>query len=429
MSGGSAIGLAAPLAVGAVLGYAAGATVSLAVSAGLSAIGSQLERRREHWERERCAEAVWEEAAAEVVARNARIEVTRAALGAYGRSAATLPEPLVLLRQERAELRAWCVAADQALAAAESLLREQDTLRAAAWRASGPTPGDRPRRATPGPVSRQRAAAPRPAPDDLSAERQAAERALRRLTPAVTHEERLRITAAAARVGAAGSVTEARNRVDDLRSRVDGARTAADHRMADARTAATFLQVLGHVEDETAAPLRETLQAVVRAQRPLEPAVRAEALRWAEAVRDAAERHHVREVLLKSLEEMGYELSGDFSTATVDQGAFSVAHGSWREHEVRMVYDEAERELRAVVVRTAGAQGMEGRRADTEREEQWCGTLDELRAQLTAQGVEVDVHSLTQPGARPTPATRDARTGDEEESRAQHGSQTRQLGR
>ncbi|WP_033281587.1 hypothetical protein [Streptomyces sp. NRRL F-525] len=433
MSAGSAIGLAAaPLAVGAVLGYAAGAVVSLALTSGLTAVGSALERRQAHWERERCAEAVWEDAVADVLTRNARIEVTKAALTAYGRPAGILPEPLVLFRQQIQELQAWSGAADLALAAAESQLLDQDALRAAAWLSTGSPVGERPTRAAPGPVTgsarERRETAQAPAPDRFGPEREAAARALRRLTPAVSHDERLRITAAAARVGAAASPIEARNRLDDLRSRVDGARSAADRRMADARAAAAFLQVLGHVQDETAAPLRETLLAVVRAQRPLEPGVRDEALRWAETVRDAAERHHVRQVLLESLQEMGYELCGDFTTVTVEQGAFAVSHASWREHEVRMVFDNTERELRAVVVRTGGAQGLSGKRADLEREEQWCGTLEDLQAQLADRGVSVDVHSLTDPGSRPTPVTSGLGTGDEEQRRAGTAPQTEQRG-
>lgn len=418
MSGGSAIGLAAPLAVGAVLGYAAGAAVSLALSAGLTSVGTALERRREHHERERCAEAVWERAAAEVLARNARIEVTGAALDAYGRPADRLPDPLVLRGQTMEELRAWCAEADLALAGAEDRLSEQDARHAAALPASAPPLGRPPERAEPGAPPSRTDAARAPGPDRTDAARESAARALRRLTPAVGHEERLAITAAAARVGAAATTTEARNRLDDLRSRVDAARAAADRRMADARTAAAFLQVLEHVRHESAEPLRERLRAVVRARGPLEPDVRAEAVRWAETVRDAAERHHVREVLLKSLEEMGYELCGDFTTVTAEQGAFAVAHASWREHEVRMVLDDAAGELRAVVVRTEGAQGMAGRRADLEREEQWCGTLEGLRDQLADGGVRVDVHSLTAPGARPTPVAPGGRSHEEERQRA-----------
>uniref|UniRef100_A0AAU2VDB0 Uncharacterized protein n=1 Tax=Streptomyces sp. NBC_00003 TaxID=2903608 RepID=A0AAU2VDB0_9ACTN len=432
MSSGAAIGLAAPLAVGAVLGYAAGAAVSVALTSGLTAVGSILERRQAHWERERCAEAVWEDAVADVLTRNARIEVTKAALTAYGRSAGPLPEPLVLFRQQIQELRDWSAAADRALVAAESLLLDQDALRAAAWLTTRPPVGERPARATPGPVTgparERRESARAPVPDGLVREREAAARALRRLTPAVSHDERLRITAAAARVGAASSAIEARNRLDDLRSRVDGVRATADRRMADARAAAAFLQVLGHVQDETAAPLRETLLAVVRAQRPLEPDVRDEALRWAETVRDAAEQHHVRQVLLESLQEMGYELCGDFSTVTVEEGAFAISHTSWREHEVRMIFDNAERELRAVVVRTGGSPGMNGKRADLEREEQWCGALEDLQTQLADRGVSVDVHSLTSPGSRPTPVTSSLRTGDQEERRADTGSQAEQQG-
>ncbi|CAM5621167.1 hypothetical protein SALBM135S_02502 [Streptomyces alboniger] len=432
MSSGAAIGLAAPLAVGAVLGYAAGAAVSVALTSGLSAVGSALERRQAHWERERCAEAVWEDAVAEVLTRNAQIEVTKAALTAYGGPTGPLPEPLVLFRQQVQELRDWSVAADRALAAAESLLLDQDALRAAAWLTTRPPVGERPARAAPGPVTgpaRERGETSRaPAPDGLTAEREAAARALRRLTPAVSHDERLRITAAAARVGAASSAIEARNRLDDLRSRVDAARAAADRRMADARAAAAFLQVLRHVQDETAAPLRKTLLAVVRAQSPLEPDVRDEALRWAETVRDAAERHHVRQVLLESLRGMGYELCGDFSTVTVEEGAFAISHASWREHEVRMIFDNTERELRAVVVRTGGSQGMSGKRADLEREEQWCGALGDLRGQLAERGVSVDVHSLTVPGSRPTPVTSTLGTAHEEERRADAGARTEQQG-
>lgn len=409
------IGLAAPLAVGAVLGYAAGAAVSVALSAGLTAAGETLERRQQQWDRQRCAEAVWEDAVAEVLARNAAIEVTGAALSAYGQLPHRLPQPLALSRKRIDDLRAWCAEADLALASAEDLLREQDARQAAAWLTSAADQGERPASAAPGPSTgpagdRHRA---EPVAYPATAERESAVRAVDRMPPAVPHGERLRITAAAARVAAATTAIEARNRLDDLRRRVDLARAEAARRMADAQDAAAFLQVLGHVQDPEAAALRETLQAVVRAEHPLEPAVREAAVHWAETVRDAAEQHHVRQVLVESLREMGYEVSGDFSTVTVEQGAFAVSHGSWREHEVRMVLDDESRELRAVVVRTGGTRSLDSARADVEREEQWCGSLEHLQSQLAEQGVGVHVRSLTAPGTRPTPVAGAVTTADD----------------
>ncbi|MFC5031619.1 hypothetical protein ACQFX6_00460 [Streptomyces sp. DSM 41987] len=417
------IGLAAPLAVGAVLGYAAGAAVSVALSAGLTAVGATMERRQHHWDQQRCAEAVWEEAVAEVLARNARIEVTGAALSAYGHLPHRLPGPLALSRQQIHELRAWCAAADQALAVAENLLMEQDARQAAAWLTTGPAQGERPAPAAPHPATGPARDRHRNehAVDPAADERESAVRAVRRLPPAVPHAERLRITAAAARVCAATTAIEARNRLDDLRRRVDLARAESQRRMADAQDAAAFLQVLSHVQDQEAAPLRETLQAVVRAEQPLESALRQAAVHWAETVRDVAEQHHVRQVLIESLQEMGYEVSGDFSTVTVEQGAFAVSHASWREHEVRMVLDDDSRELRAVVVRTGGTRSMNSARADVEREEQWCGSLEHLQSQLAEQGVGVAVRTLTVPGTRPTPMTNTLKTSDHDQQTTDTG--------
>ncbi|CAM5276235.1 hypothetical protein SALBM135S_09626 [Streptomyces alboniger] len=127
--------------------------MSVALTSGLSAVGSALERRQAHWERERCAEAVWEDAVAEVLTRNAQIEVTKAALTAYG-GPTPLPEPLVLFRQQVQELRDWSVAADRALAAAESLLLLDAGRPAGGGLADDPAAGRRAAcRAAPGPVT------------------------------------------------------------------------------------------------------------------------------------------------------------------------------------------------------------------------------------------------------------------------------------
>ncbi|MFD3401544.1 hypothetical protein ACFWUU_12730 [Kribbella sp. NPDC058693] len=421
MSSGSVTGVVVPLAVTAVLGMAAGAAVSVALSSSLGAIGGSIDRRHRRWEQDQCAEATWEQAAVQVIARNALIAVNRKAVkdaladpGGPPRPApAPLPEPLALRRQSLADLQNWCTQADVALAASETFLQAATTRRAAslltrsasgrraeaAIQAWAKNESARTESLQPA-VNAAEAAAPRL---DIQREIAAAGRVMDRVPAAARTSERADIAAAAARVVEATSVVEARNRLDDLRTRAELLAGMCELRMADAREASAYLQPLAHLDDAEALLVRQALEAVASGARQLDDALRAEALQWAETVRAAAERQYLREVVVGALEDLEYDVVEEFSTLTPEQGRLAVSRSGWRQHQVLVVLDHDTNEMRAMVVRNAGGEGLDASRQDLEREEEWCDSLDALSEALGQNGVDLTVVSRTKPGSRPLP--------------------------
>jgi hypothetical protein len=425
MSSGAVIGVAAPLAVAGVLGLAAGAAVSVALSRSMEAVGGSIERRHLRWQQDQCAEAVWEQTAVQVIARNALIKISRKAV-AEARSASgeptdppptPLPEPLELRRQSLTELQVWCTQADAALAQSVVYLQAATAQRAVSLLAAHPS-GRRAEYAVQAWAARaeDRTSSTRrtedswpasevatPTSPDNQREIAAAGRVMGRLPAVATKDERADIAAAAARVAAAASVVEARNRLDDLRTRAERLATVCELRMVDAREAAAFLQPLVHLDDAEALPVKLALEAVASGERRLDADLRALALEWGETVRAAAERSYLREVVVGALESLDYDVMDDFSTLTPTQGRLTVSRTGWRQHQVLLVLDQDNKEMRAMVVRSEGGQDQDAARQDIEREEEWCGSLDALSEALTQSGVDLDVVSRTEPGSRPLP--------------------------
>jgi hypothetical protein len=143
---------------------------------------------------------------------------------------------------------------------------------------------------------------------------------------------------------------------------------------------------------------------VVAGRRPLDDALRARALEAATALRDGADRRYVVQAVEEALAELGFaQEQEEFQTAEPHDGMLKVRHSDWRAHGVRMLLDDQQHELRAVVVRTATNGGWDESRVDREREQQWCTALSRLDELLAARGVIYRVRELVEPGTRTTP--------------------------
>lgn len=438
MSGGSVTAVVVPLAVVGVLGMAAGAAVSVAVGGSMRALGGSIERRHQRWLADQCAEAAWEEAAVQVIARNARLEVTRAAVrgakpGPDGpASPAPLPSPLDLRRQSLADLQLWCSRIDVALDESESYLRTV-IVHQARFLVTGVATGRRAADAARAWAARtaqvsSETSVPEVAadsgpvrPSPVLRELEAVRRVLERLPSAASPGERAQIATAAARIAAADSVIEARNRLDDLRARADRLEAICASRLVDAREASAFLQALAHVDDATAEPDRRSLQAVAQGTQPMTEGLREQGIHWCGVVRDAAERHHLRQTVVGTLEELGYEVTEEFSTLSPARGRLAAARNGWREHQVLLVLDQSTNQMRAMVVRTNDRTDQDAARQDTEREAEWCSSLQSLREALRGSGADLTTVSLTQPGERPVPVM----ASREQETTRQRRDQTR----
>jgi hypothetical protein len=406
MSGESIAGVGVEAGIGAMmlLGTAAGASCAFVVGHGLSALGSHLERREAERDAERAVMAEWEHALHSVALRNARIGALLDASGSAGR--VTVPAPLVLGQQTLADLDDWCATTDALLNDAERevvehsaqaiVLRAADLAGLAELRTGFDDPGDEPS-----------AAAAKRAPALGDTVRDDITRVAGRLSADATAQEREDVAKAAERVLTARSRIDARNRLADMRARVDQANREAAGRLAQAAEAAQLLQPLAHA-DASAQPLRADLLKVVTGDAPLTEGLRERARTAAADVQRASDRRYVRNSVTEALAELGYVVDEGFQTAVVKDGVLQVTRNEWNAHGVRMALDEEKQELRTIVVRTQADGGWDAARVDTERESQWCGIQEQLKAKLAARNVRYELLAVTAPGARPVPVVRGA---------------------
>jgi hypothetical protein len=407
MSGESVAGLGIEAGIGALMlmGTAAGASCAFVVGHGLTALGSHLERGQAEREATRAVTADWDHALHGVALRNARLSLLQGALDGSGPTPqapqVTLPAPLVLGQQTMAELRSWCDQADARLKDAEAevvarsaqaiVARAADLAVLADLKVGFDTPDDD----QPVAASKQVRNVDETVRADLT-------RVASRLSADVTARQRETVARAAERVLTARSRIDARNRLADMRERVDQANRDVAARLGQATEAARLLQPLAQA-GPSAEPLRADLFRVVAGDAALTPALRERARLAAAEVQRDADRRYVRDSVTDSLAELGYQVDEGFQTAVVKDGVLQVTHGEWNAHGVRMFLDEQKQELRAMVVRTEADGGWDAARVDAERESQWCGIQEELKAKLAAKNISYEVRSATEPGARPVP--------------------------
>lgn len=394
---------AAKAAVGTLV---AARAVATAPGAGVSEVGRHMEQRYARHEERQAELAAWEQAAREVVDRNARLSVA-ASGGAGGAAAAQLPEPLVLCDQSLDELGAWCAAADRALEAAErARVAEAAAEVSAALTAVGGGATD-----AAGVLAAHQAEGTAP-PAELV---EACERILAGLGTAVGADERAEVLAAVSRVRHCTTPADQHGWLAELRVRVRQANELATRRGDDARTAATMLQALAESGQPWEVPprtvqLRGELAEVVGGRRELDPELRAEALAACEQVRAERENSYVRDALTRGLEQLGYDVDQGFDTFTAQGARLRLSRDQWPEHAVSVVVDGES--VRTMVVRTESGEGDDAERLDAEREEQWCADFDELREQLVGDGLRLDVQRLVPAGQRHVPVASRRRPAD-----------------
>jgi len=426
MSGAGVIGFGVVAVVGgsvwlAARGVQAGALVAARsvdlLGAGMVAIGDRAERLRVQWEADHEALREWEIAARRVIDVNSRIEVLRQ--HATADIAARLPAPLMPCAQSPAELDTWCAATKATLTALEAELRERTSAAVlAVLRHSVDL--ERPVTATEAFDRYHKAlasAAPKPRTTPAPA-LAAVSRILARLTPDASDADRADVLAAAAQVAVPRPDVDHETLLDELRLRVQRAEERTRTRRADAITAATMLQAIPDGLDDPVLPgVRKELAAVVASRRALDPGLRARAEQAVALARAELERDYARASVADTLASLGYQPDPGFATVTGNPDRMRLTHKDWTEHAVQVVVDGDQ--VRAAVIRLADRSGVDARREDVEREEQWCGDLEKLRTALDESGLRVVEQSLTPPGERVMPVVRrrDDRDPGQEQAR------------
>jgi hypothetical protein len=414
MSGEGAVGFAVVSVVGgsiwlAARGVQAGALVAARsvdlLGAGLVMVGDRAERSRAEWEAGNAALQEWEAAARQVIDVNARIDVLRHQAGAD--LAATLPDVLMPCSESPAELSTWCAAARATVDDVEkAVLARTATAVLAVLRHSvdlkrpvtAQEAFDRYQQAL-----RDRSTQRRTVPPEALA---SVVRIVGGLSADASRADRADVLAAAVQVAVPRPDVDHHTLLDELRLRVQRADQRARSRREDAIAAATMLQALaeGVGADPELPGVRAELAEVVVARRALDAGLRSRAGQAAGRVRERLERDYVRGSVASTLAELGYEVDEGFATVTGNPDRMRLSHLGWDGHAVQVVVDGDE--VKAAVVRLENRSGADARREDVEREQEWCGDLEKLRAALAGAGVRVAQRRLVPPGDRVPPVVK-----------------------
>jgi hypothetical protein len=340
-----------------------------------------------------------EQAIAEVLDRNARIDAL-AASARRNDAEIALPAPLEPADRTADELVGWCREADAALAQAEESLAT--AIASAATGRIFAAPEKVTEAVTP--------VAPLP-PSELSA---TMARVLARLLPDTTDDDRRRVTEAAELAAAATTPDEAESRLTEVRIRIQQANERARRRRDDRAAAARFLlELRNHPEADD---VRARLGEVADGARLFDDALRAEAVRLVEDLQRQAEHEYVKRTLREAFEELGYELGEGFETLTAQEGEAVLTRGDWAQHTVKVRVDDA-RQVRMALLRTEPAESDDQRRLDVEREEQWCASFEAARERLARAGIHADVRWRVEPGEQRLPVAQQRRTSRQPQAR------------
>lgn len=403
-------GVEADIALDAAVIASLGLVRVLGGAAGLAAAGTGVlaglaERRAEVRARKLREIERHEQAIAEVLDRNARIDAL-AASARRNDAEIALPAPLEPGDRTAGDLVAWCQETDAALARAEESLATAIASAATgrifavpARAKEAPAPG-----ASPQP----------PEPSERSELSATMTRVLARLLPDTTDDDRRRVTEAAELAAAAATPGEAEGHLTEVRIRIQQANERARTRRDDRAAAARFLLELRHHPE--AADVRARLGEVADGARIFDDALRADAVRLVAELQHQAEHEYVKRTLREAFEDLGYELGEGFETLTAQEGEAVLTRGDWAQHAVKVRVDDA-RQVRMALLRTEPAESDDQRRLDVEREEQWCASFEAARERLERAGIHADVRWRVEPGEQRLPVARQRRTGRQPRAR------------
>jgi hypothetical protein len=409
-------GVEADIALDAAVIASLGLVRVLGGAAGLAAAGTGLlaglaEQRAEVRARRLDEVKRHEQAVAEVLDRNARIDAL-ASSARRNDAGIALPAPLDPAGRSASELVGWCQETDTALAQAEERLAT--AIASAATGRIFATPGSltataqeavSPSGTPPGSVS---------ASASTSTLAATMARVLARLLPDTTDDDRRTVTEAAEQAASATTRGEAESRLTEVRLRIQQANERARGRHDDRAAAARFLRELAtHPEADA---VRARLGTVADGERVFEDDLRAEAVRLVEDLQHQAEHEYVTNALREAFEGLGYEIGEGFETLTAQEGEAVLTRGDWAQHAVKVRVDDA-RQVRMALLRTEPAHGDDQRRLDVEREEQWCASFEAARERLAEAGIHADVRWRIEPGEQRLPVAQPRRTRQQPRAR------------
>jgi hypothetical protein len=170
----------------------------------------------------------------------------------------------------------------------------------------------------------------------------------------------------------------------------------AEVALTDAKNAHKLLAALGEPSTVDEHGLVNRLNEVISGSASLDGALRADAERII-AARDQAE---AGDIALETLGELGYEVSGEFSTLFVKGGMVHFQKPGWKDYYVRMRVNPEDHYFNLNMVRIGKPdESREQRVNDAEMEHTWCGDYPRLLEELSRHGIASNNTRAIDPGA------------------------------
>jgi hypothetical protein len=167
--------------------------------------------------------------------------------------------------------------------------------------------------------------------------------------------------------------------------------------MAKLRRKAELLAAEAARVPEGAALVESLTAARTGSQGDLETAVQAAQARL-EEIRAASAAQSRRRAVLAGLQQLGYEVQEQLSTATATGGRLVVRGASESTYGVEIT---ATAGMERMQVRTVALEAGRDTSGDVPAEQRWCGDFGELQKRLKAQGTEVVIEKALGVGAVP----------------------------
>lgn len=153
----------------------------------------------------------------------------------------------------------------------------------------------------------------------------------------------------------------------------------------DRRQAKEFIDLIGEPRDGAEQTIIRKLNMVVTGSTQLSAGL----CREAEELLSAKTPTIASEIAKYALEEIGYEVSGEFSTLFVEGGMVHFQKPEWKDYYVRMRVNPGEDYINFNMVRIGEADGSNDRKAlDKEMEEKWCSGYPQLVEGFRSIGIE-----------------------------------------
>ncbi|MDD2366985.1 MAG: hypothetical protein PHN84_12555 [Desulfuromonadaceae bacterium] len=183
---------------------------------------------------------------------------------------------------------------------------------------------------------------------------------------------------------------------DSIESVAEVLAEIAEVTQMDVKEASDLLADLGIANTAEKISVAKQLEAVISGSALLSKQLRENA----ESIIAARDQEEAGDIAMETLAELGYDVSGEFSTLFVKGGMVHFQKPGWKDYYVRMRVSPEEHFFNLNMVRVGTPDDSREQKAnDAEMEHAWCGDYPRMLDELTRHGIVSSNTRALDPGA------------------------------